>query len=118
MERIVKAQALTDASGAKTWVGKKVMEINPKHPIIIELNRLVKENDKSVVVEDTVQLLLESAALSSGYQVDDPNQFASRIQRIIGSSLDVELPPEEPRAAPSDSEDGEEGHATKDKDEL
>jgi len=44
MERIVKAQALSDpaATNTRTWVGRKVMEINPHHPIIIELNRLVK----------------------------------------------------------------------------
>jgi len=118
MERIVKAQALADASSARAWVGKKVMEINPRHPIIIELNRLVKENEKSTVVEDTVQLLLESAALSSGYHVDDPNQFASRIQRIIGSSLDVELPPEEANKAPAAEATEDEETASKDKDEL
>jgi len=120
MERIVKAQALADSGPVKTWVGKKVMEINPKHPIIIELNRLIKEDEKSPVIEDTVQLLHETAALSSGYQVDDPNNFATRIQRIIGSSLDVELPPEEPlRAPPSDAtEEDEEAPAKKDKDEL
>jgi len=118
MERIVKAQALSDpaATNTRTWVGRKVMEINPHHPIIIELNRLVKDEEKPSVVRDSVQLLLESAALTSGYGIDDPNLFASRLQRIIGSSLDVELPAEpEPKHVEEDAEDEEK---TKDKDEL
>jgi HSP90 family molecular chaperone len=42
MERIVKAQALADPNTSRSWIGKKVLEINPKHPIIQELNKLVQ----------------------------------------------------------------------------
>jgi len=65
MERIVKAQALADSSNARAWVGKKVMEINPTHPIIIELNSLVQEDPTSATAKDATALLLESAARSS-----------------------------------------------------
>jgi len=92
MERIVKAQALADTNSARAWVGKKVMEINPTHPIIIELNRLVSEDPTSTVAKDATALLLESAALSSGYNIEDPSVFAGRIQRILAASLDVTLP--------------------------
>jgi len=93
MERIVKAQALADSSNARAWVGKKVMEINPTHPIIIELNRLVQEDPTSATAKDATALLLESAALSSGYNIEDPSVFVGRIHRILASSLDVTLPP-------------------------
>jgi len=123
MERVVKAQALSDpaATNTRTWVGRKVMEINPSHPLMVELNRLVKEQEKLSEVEDTVQLLFESAALTSGYAIDDPNVFAARIQRIMASSLDVELSDEMANVPPvpkKEEEDDPVFGGGKDHDEL
>ena len=44
MERIMKSQAFADPSRAQHLVSKKTMEINPRHPIIVELLARVNEN--------------------------------------------------------------------------
>merc|ERR1712167_420120 len=57
MERIMKAQAFADNKQAQYMVSKKTMEINPRHPIVIELNKLAKEDPKSEKVSDLGWLL-------------------------------------------------------------
>lgn len=41
MERIIKAQTLSDSNQASMLMGGRTMEINPRHPIVHELNSKV-----------------------------------------------------------------------------
>lgn len=102
MERIMKAQALRDASTMGYMAAKKHLEINPDHPVIETLREKAEadKNDKSV--KDLVVLLFETALLSSGFSLDEPQVHAARIYRMIklGLGIDEEEPvPEETKAA-------------------
>lgn len=48
---------------------KKVLELNPNHPIIKELLDRVKDNDREVdkETEDYAKMLTETAVVNSGY---------------------------------------------------
>jgi heat shock protein beta len=94
MEKLAKAQALGDKSMHKFYKGQKVLEINPKHPIIIELkNRLVAGADSNT--KDVAYLMYETALLSSGYELDDQPAFARRVQNVLRLSLGLETLQEE-----------------------
>ncbi|KAK0178037.1 hypothetical protein PV328_002022 [Microctonus aethiopoides] len=90
MERIMKAQALRDSSTMGYMAAKKHLEINPDHPIMENLRQKaeVDKHDKSV--KDLVLLLFETALMSSGFGLEDPQVHATRIYRMIKLGLGLE----------------------------
>uniref|UniRef100_A0A671K7W8 Heat shock protein HSP 90-beta n=1 Tax=Sinocyclocheilus anshuiensis TaxID=1608454 RepID=A0A671K7W8_9TELE len=105
MERIMKAQALRDNSTMGYMMAKKHLEINPDHPIMETLRQKADADKNDKAVKDLVILLFETALLSSGFSLDDPQTHSNRIYRMIklglGIDEDEDVPVEEPSSAPA-----------------
>ncbi|KAM9778670.1 heat shock protein HSP 90-beta [Syngnathus typhle] len=98
MERIMKAQALRDNTAMGYMAGKKHLEVNPDHPIVETLRQKAEADKNDKAVKDLVILLFETALLSSGFSLDDPQTHSNRIYRMIKLGLgidDDEIPSED-----------------------
>jgi len=91
MERILRAQALSTGNVDSFMAPKKVLEINPQHPIIQELWRRVQEDEDDLVASDLAEVLYDTAALQSGFHIDDTSSFARRIHRMMKLSLNLQF---------------------------
>ncbi|OEL25927.1 Endoplasmin-like protein [Dichanthelium oligosanthes] len=89
MEKIMQAQTLSDSSKQAYMRGKRVLEINPRHPIIKELRDKVAQDNEGEGLKQTARLVYQTALMESGFNLPDPKDFASSIYRSVQKSLDL-----------------------------
>merc|ERR1719152_76993 len=126
MEKVMKSQAFADQSKFEFMKSKRMFEINPRHPMIVELNsRLAEKPEGDDTISDMVMSLYLSAVVSAGYQLmpEDASDFSQRVAKLVGSTLsvesDAELAPElevadEPEDTEEEEEEEEDASANKD----
>ena len=62
---------------------KRILEINPSHPIFEAMNNIFKEDRKSKVLADYTDLLYNQALLLEGSKPKDSAAFAKTISRLM-----------------------------------
>lgn len=77
MEKLMKAM------GQNVPQGKRILEINPAHPLFEAMKRLFEKEQKSAVLDGYIQLLYDQALLLEGSKPKDPAAFASAITRLM-----------------------------------
>lgn len=89
-ERLMKAQTIQDSKISENlFMNKKVLELNYKHPIVINLIERARINGSSPEVKEEARLLFEIALLAGGYSISDSLNFTKRVYHMIGKSYDI-----------------------------
>merc|ERR1712014_147905 len=117
-EKIMKAQAFQNKDQISMMSGRKTLEINPNHPVVVDLLSKVKDDKENVAALDTAQVLFQTALIESGYEIADPSALVNRVYRLMSKELgvdpdaplaEVEVPEDdEEEAEEEESDDGEE----------
>ncbi|MGZ4512109.1 MAG: molecular chaperone HtpG, partial [Mycobacterium sp.] len=64
------------ASGQVVPVGKRILELNPSHPLVTGLRQAHQDRGDDPTVAETAELLYGTALLAEGGALDDPARFA------------------------------------------
>merc|ERR1711968_3561 len=114
-EKIMKAQAFQNKDQIGMMSGRKTLEVNANHPVIVDLLAKVKGDKEDAAALDTAQVLFQTALIESGYEIADPSALVSRVYRLMSKELgvDPDAPikevevPEEEEAEEEDKDEGD-----------
>merc|ERR1712216_694766 len=115
-ERVMKAQSFQNKDQVSMMSGRKTLEVNPNHPVIVDLLAKVKSDKSDAAAVDTAQVLFQTALIESGYEIADPSALVNRVYRLMSKELgvdpdaplkEVEVPEEEEEAEEEDKDDAD-----------
>jgi len=89
-EKVMKAQSFQNKEQVGQMSGRKTLEINANHPVIIDLLSKVKADKEDKPAVDTAQVLFQTALLESGYEIADPSALVNRVYRLMSKELGVD----------------------------
>jgi len=115
-EKIMKAQAFQNKDQIGMMSGRKTLEINANHPVIVDLLSKVKDDKENAVAVDTAAVLFQTALIESGYEIADPSALVKRVYRLMSKELGVD--PDAPLREIEVPEDDEEEEAEEEEEEA
>merc|ERR1712127_639002 len=127
-EKVMKAQAFQNKEQLGMMSGRKTLEVNANHPVVIDLLNKIKVDKEDAAAKDTAQVLFQTALIESGFDLPDASALVSKVYRLMSKELgvdpdaplqEVEVPEEEEaeEEEEGEEEDGEEDDDTE-KEEL
>jgi molecular chaperone HtpG len=75
------------AHGRLSERAKPILEINPTHPLTVNLAGRFGAGKDKPLIEDAAWLMLDEARLLEGGGVEDPPAFAARLRRVLEKAL-------------------------------
>merc|ERR1711912_207257 len=72
-EKIMKAQAFQNKDQISMMSGRKTLEVNPNHPVVVDLLNKIKTDKEDKTALDTAAVLFQTALIESGYEIADPS---------------------------------------------
>merc|ERR1719195_1620934 len=66
---------------------RKTLEINPNHPVVVDLLAKIKADKSDKAAVDTAQVLFQTALIESGYELADASALVNRVYRPMSKEL-------------------------------
>ncbi len=66
---------------------KRVLELNPEHPILGKLQYLFARDATNPALREYAQLLYGQAVLAEGGELPDPAQFSKQVSNLLLKAL-------------------------------
>ncbi len=70
---------------------KRILEINPSHPLIAALTKLVEKSPDSPKLAEYAEMLFDQALLAEGSPIPDPALFAKRAANLMTLGVEKEI---------------------------
>lgn len=83
-------EKLLRSMGQKLPETKRILEVNPSHPLLRSMNRLFQKDRKDERLRDYASLLYGQALLLEGSPPRDPSVFSSRVSKIMLENIKEE----------------------------
>jgi len=109
-EKVMKAQSFQNKDQVGMMSGRKTLEINANHPVVVNLLSKVKADKEDKAALDTAQVLFQTALIESGYEIADPSALVNRVYRLMSKELgvDPDAPVKEVEVPEGEEEEAEE----------
>ena len=78
---------LYKASGQEVPVAKRILELNPEHPLVAGLRQAHQDRPDDPAIAETAELLYGTALLAEGGALDDPARFADLLAARLARTL-------------------------------
>ncbi|AKF08756.1 molecular chaperone HtpG [Sandaracinus amylolyticus] len=62
---------------------KRILEINPDHPLVRALAKLIEAQPDRAEIDEWIELLHEQALIAEGSPIDDPGRFTKRLTSLL-----------------------------------
>jgi heat shock protein beta len=114
MERIARAQAFQHGIDPSSMMSIKILELNPRHPIVTKLLEQAPSTDADVseadasLSQDTIDaawMIHDMAMLNGGYPITDPKAHNQRMSKVLQAQLGLDSLTLEPEVDPPVEED-------------
>merc|ERR1739838_501449 len=115
-EKVMKAQSFQNKDQISMMSGRKTLEVNPNHPVIVDLLNKIKADKEDSAAKDTAQVLFQTALIESGYELSDASALVNRVYRLMSKELgvdpdapikEVEVPEEEEEEEEAEEEESD-----------
>ena len=85
-------ERLLREAGRDVPKSSRILEVNPEHPIVRNLEALVERGGEGEPqVADWIELLYAQALVAEGAPIDDPNGFARRLTSLLAAASQASL---------------------------